>query len=313
MKEQFLYTEIYRPKKVEDCILPKRLKEPFQEYVNKKTIPNFLLSGPPGVGKTTIAKAMCEEIKLSHLTINSSDERGIDVLRTKIKTYASTMSLSGTRKVIILDEADHITNDAQAALRGTIEEFSSNCSFVFTCNFKSKIIEAIHSRCVHVDFTLKTNEHIEMMVQLFKRIKMILDEQKITYDPKVLPEIIKLYFPDYRRILNQVQHLAQSGNIDAGSLSKLNENGNIDELFGYISKKDYGNMRKWISENSNIDSANLYKKIYSLLDKYLDNASVAQAIVILSKYQYQAAFVADQEINNLAALTEIMMECEFNA
>ena len=307
---EFLYVEKYRPHKIEDCILPDRLKKVFQEYVTQGDIPNLMLTGTAGCGKTTVAKAMCEEIGMNHLFINSSDERGIDTLRTKIKGYASTVSLTGGRKVIILDEADYLTPEAQAGLRGAIEEFSSNCSFIFTCNFKARLIDALHSRCSVVDFALKGDEKSKMAAQMFRRLSVILKEEGITYDKDVLGKIVQRYFPDYRRTLNELQRYSTSGNIDAGVLSQVESVRKLDDLIKALKDKDFSTMRKWVVNNSDIDQNRIFRSIYDNLCVYLKPESVPQAVVTLAKYQYQAAFVADQELNLVACLTELMVECE---
>lgn len=309
--EEFLWTERYRPKKVSECILPDRIKKVFQEYVNTKSIPNLMLTGTAGVGKTTVAIAMCEEIGLNHLFINSSEERGIDTLRTKIKSYASTVSLVGGRKVIILDEADYITPEAQAALRGAIEEFSNNCTFIFTCNFKSRLIEALHSRCSVIDFALQADEKPKMAAAFFNRISEILNGEDITYDKNVLVEITKKYFPDYRRTLNELQRYSTNGTIDTGILAQITSVRNIQDLIKHLKEKNFAEMRKWVVVNSDLDPARIYRKIYDSLYEYMKPESIPQAVVILAKYQYQSAFVADQEINLVACLTEIMVDTDF--
>lgn len=311
MREEFLWVEKYRPRKVADCILPDRIKAIFQEYVDKNEIPNLMLTGTAGVGKTTVALAMCEEIGIDHMFINSSDERGIDTLRTKIKGFASTMSLTGGRKVIILDEADYITPEAQAALRGAIEEFSANCSFILTCNFKSRLIEAIHSRCAVVDFTLVNGEKAKMAAAFLKRIDGILKAESVEYTRDVVIQIIQKFFPDYRRTLNELQRYSRSGKIDAGVLAQVSDIRNIADLVKHLKEKNFGEMRKWVVVNSDIDPARVFRKIYDGLTEYLKPASIPQVVVILSRYQYQAAFVADQEINLVACLTEIMVDAEF--
>ena len=307
---EYLYVEKYRPHKIEDCILPDRLKKVFQEYVTEGNIPNLMLTGTAGCGKTTVAKAMCEEIGCNFLFINSSDERGIDVLRTKIKGYASTVSLTGGRKVIILDEADYLTPEAQAGLRGAIEEFSENCSFIFTCNFKARLIDALHSRCSVIDFALKGDEKAKMAAQMFKRLSNILTEESITYDKDVLGKIVQRYFPDYRRTLNELQRYSTSGNIDAGVLSQVESVRKLDDLIKALKDKDFSTMRKWVVNNSDIDQSRIFRSIYDNLCVYLKPESVPMAVVTLAKYQYQAAFVADQELNLVACLTELMVECE---
>lgn len=311
MSEEYLWVEKYRPRKVADCILPERIKKVFEEYVKTNNIPNLMLTGTAGVGKTTVALAMCEEIGLDYLFINSSEERGIDVLRTKIKGFASTVSLAGGRKVIILDESDYITPDAQAALRGAIEEFSANCSFILTCNFKGKLIEAIHSRCSVIDFTLKSDEKPKMAAAFFKRIVDILAREKVEYDKQAVIKVIEKYFPDYRRTLNELQQFGASGSIDAGVISQINDLKNIGDLVKSLKEKDFGAMRKWVTVNGDLDYSRIFRKIYDGMSEYMQPHSIPQAVVILAKYQYQAAFVADQELNAVACLTEIMVDIEF--
>ena len=309
--EHLLWTEKYRPQTVDDCILPDRLKQPFQEYVNQKQIPNLLLAGGAGVGKTTIAKAMCNEIGCDFMVINGSDESGIDTFRTKIKNYASSMSLTGGRKVIIIDEADYLNpNSTQPALRNAIEEFASNCSFIFTCNYKNRIIEPLHSRCAVIDFGLKNGEKAKMASAFFKRTQSILQSEKIDADEKVLAELVKKHFPDFRRVLNELQRYSQFGKIDTGILVQIADI-SIDELSKHIVAKDFGAIRKWVASHE-IDNTTLFRKLYDTLNDTLKPSSVPQAVVILADYQYKAAFVADQEINTVACLTEIMVNCEFN-
>ena len=309
--EHLLWTEKYRPQTVDDCILPDRLKQPFQEYVNQKQIPNLLLAGGAGVGKTTIAKAMCNEIGCDFMVINGSDESGIDTFRTKIKNYASSMSLTGGRKVIIIDEADYLNpNSTQPALRNAIEEFASNCSFIFTCNYKNRIIEPLHSRCAVIDFGLKNGEKAKMASAFFKRTQSILQSEKIDADEKVLAELVKKHFPDFRRVLNELQRYSQFGKIDTGILVQIADI-SVDELSKHIVAKDFGAIRKWVASHE-IDNTTLFRKLYDTLNDTLKPSSVPQAVVILADYQYKAAFVADQEINTVACLTEIMVNCEFN-
>jgi len=308
--EHLLWTEKYRPQTVEDCILPDRLKKPFQEYVNQKNIPNLLLSGGAGVGKTTIAKAMCNEIGCDFMVINGSDESGIDTFRTKIKNYASSMSLSGGRKVIIIDEADYLNpNSTQPALRNAIEEFAGNCSFIFTCNYKNRIIDPLHSRCAVIDFGLKNGEKAKMAAAFFKRIQTILQSESVDADDKVLAELIKKHFPDFRRVLNELQRYSQFGKIDTGILTQIADV-SIVELTKSISSKDFASIRKWVATHE-IDSTVLYRKIYDSLYDVMKPQSIPQAVIILADYQYKAAFVADQEVNTVACLTELMVSCEF--
>jgi len=311
MNTEFLWTEKYRPQKLEDCILPDRLKKVFQEYVNEGKIPNLLLSGTAGVGKTTVALAMCEEIGLNYLFINSSEDRGIDMLRTKIMGYASTVSLTGGRKVIILDEADGLTPEAQDALRGAIEAFSSNCTFILTCNFKAKLKEAIHSRCSVIDFTLRKDEKPAMAGLFFKRLKEVLDKESITYDKNALAKIVEKFFPDYRRTLNELQRYSSSGSIDAGVVAQISDVTTIADLVKHLKDKNFGEMRKWVTINSDIDPSRIFRKIYDGMYSYLKPESIPQCVVILARYQYQAAFVADQELNAVACFTEIMCDCDF--
>jgi len=310
MIEHLLLTEKYRPKTIADCILPERLKTPFQEYVTQNNIPNLLLAGGAGVGKTTVAKAMCEEIGCDYLVINGSDESGIDTFRVKIKNYASAMSLAGGRKVIIIDEADYLNpNSTQPALRNAIEEFAGNCSFIFTCNFKNRIIDPLHSRCAVVDFTLKNNEKAQMATQFFKRIQSILRSENIEYEDKVVAELIKKHFPDFRRIINELQRYSQFGKIDSGILAHIVEV-SIGDIIKYIKEKDFGAIRKWVASND-VDATTFFRKIYDNLYDVLKPQSIPQAVIILADYQYKQAFVADQEINTVACLTELMVGCEF--
>jgi len=308
--EHLLWTEKYRPKTIEECILPERLKKPFQEYVNQKQIPNLLLSGGAGVGKTTVAKALCNEIGCDYIVINGSDESGIDTFRNKIKGYASSMSFSGGRKVIIIDEADYLNpNSTQPALRNAIEEFSGNCSFIFTCNYKNRIIDPLHSRCAVIEFNLKNGENAKMATAFFKRIKTVLQSESIEYDDKVIAELIKKHFPDFRRIINELQRYSQFGKIDTGILAQIGDV-SIDEIIKYVKSKDFSSIRKWVATHE-IDSTVFYRKIYDSLYDVMKPQSIPQAVLILADYQYKAAFVADHEINTVACLTEIMVECEF--
>jgi len=310
MSEHILWVEKYRPKTIEDCILPDGIKATFQEYVNRKEIPNLLLSGSAGVGKTTIAKALCEEVGCDYIMINGSDESGIDVLRNKIKNYASSMSLSGGRKVIIIDEADYLNpNSTQPAMRGAIEEFASNCSFIFTCNFKNRIIDPIHSRCTVVDFKINGSK-AKMAAQFFKRVEWILKQEGVEYDKEVVAAVITKHFPDNRRILNELQRYSVSGTIDKGILASVSEI-QMTELVKSLKGKDFASCRKWVTNNLDNDTTRIFRNVYDTLYEQLKPNSVPQLVLILAKYQYQAAFVADHEINLIACLTEIMVECEF--
>jgi DNA polymerase III delta prime subunit len=311
MSDHMLWVEKYRPKKIEDCILPDSLKATFQEFVNRKEIPNLLLAGTAGVGKTTVAKALCEEVGCDYIVINGSDEgRQIETFRVKIKNYASSVSLMGGRKVIIIDEADYMNAESvQPALRGAIEEFSSNCSFIFTCNFKNRIIEPIHSRCTVIDFKLNGSK-AKMASAFFKRVEGILTQEQVKYDKEVVAAIITKHFPDNRRVLNELQRYSVSGTIDRGILSNVSEV-QLTELIKSLKEKDFAGARKWTTNNLDNDPARLYRKIYDGLYEHLKANSVPQLVLHLAKYQYQAAFVPDHEINMIACLTEIMVDCEF--
>lgn len=310
MSEQILWTEKYRPSKVEDCILPPSIKETFLEYVKTGQIPNLLLSGSAGVGKTTIAKALCNEIGCDYIVINGSDERNIDTLRVKITNYASSVSLSGGRKVIIIDEADYLNpQSTQPALRGAIEEFSKNCSFIFTCNYKNKIIDPIHSRCSVIDFKINGSK-AKMASDFFKRVEWILTQEHVTYDKEVVAAVITKHFPDNRRVLNELQRYAAGGVIDKGILANVSEI-SLATLIKTIKEKDFTSMRKWVTQNLDNDPSLIYRKIYDGLYENLKPDAIPQAVLILARYQYQAAFVADQEINLVACLTEFMVELEF--
>ena len=308
---ELLWVEKYRPKTIDECILPETFKKTFQEYVARKEIPNMILSGSAGVGKTTVARAMCEEIECDYIIINGSDESGIDTLRVKIKGFASSVSLTGTgRKVIIIDEADYLTAAAQAAFRGVIEEFSMNCSFIFTCNFKNRIIQPLHSRCAVIDFKLQNGQKAKMASAFLKRVEQILKQEKIGYDLKVVAELITKFFPDYRRILNELQRYSVGGNIDVGILAQVGDV-KTTELVGYLKEKDFRNVRKWVAQNADNDTHRIMREIYDKLYDILNPATIPMAVILLGKYQYQAAFAADQEINLMAFLTELMVDCEF--
>ena len=310
MVEHILWVEKYRPKTISECILPDSLKSTFQEYVNKKEIPNLLLSGTAGVGKTTVAKALCNEVGCDYIVINGSDDSGIDVLRNKIKNYASSVSLMGGRKVVIIDEADYLNpNSTQPAFRGVIEEYASNCSFIFTCNFKNRIMDAIHSRCTVIDFKLNGSK-AKMANAFFKRVESILATENIKYDKEVVAAIITKHFPDNRRILNELQRYSASGVIDKGMLTSVSDV-QLGDLVKFLKSKDFSSARKWVTNNLDNDPTKIYRKIYDGLYELLKSESVPQMVLILAKYQYQAAFVADHEINMIACLTELMVDCEF--
>jgi DNA polymerase III delta prime subunit len=309
--DQVLFVEKYRPKTIADCILPEQLKNTFQQYVDKKEIPNLIFAGSAGVGKTTVAKAMCDEIGADYIMINGSDESGIDTLRTKIKGFASTVSLIGGRKVIIIDEADYLNpNSTQPAFRGVIEEFASNCSFIFTCNYKNRIIQPIHSRCSVIDFKLQNGQRAKMATLLLKRVKEILKIEGVDFDEKVLAEVITKYFPDYRRVLNELQRYSVSGKIDVGILSTMTDV-KLNELVEGLRDKNFKEVRKWVGTNSDNDANKIFREIYDKMYDILKPETIPLAVVLIGKYQYQSAFVVDQEINLMAFLTEMMIDCEF--
>jgi DNA polymerase III delta prime subunit len=308
---EWLWVEKYRPQKISECVLPQRLKHPFQEYVKSGSIPNLLLAGDAGVGKTTVAKALCKEIGVDYIFINSSEERGIDLLRGKIKQFASTMSFEGTKKVIILDEADYLTPEAQAALRGAIEEFSSNCTFILTCNYKKRLINAIHSRCTVIDFSLQEQERKEMRVEIFNRVKHILNSESIEFDQHVVAKIVKDFFPDFRRIINELQRFSSFGKIDKEVLNHFSDIQNLDVLIDSLKTKDFRKLRYWVAENKESDAVRFYRYIYDNLIDHIKPQTVPLLVILVAKYQYQHAFAADPELNVLALLTEIMIQCDF--
>jgi len=309
----FIWVEKYRPKTIDECILPKSIKKTFQDFVERGEIPNMLLSGPPGIGKTTVAKALCNQLGADYYVINGSDEgRFLDTVRNNAKNFASTVSLTSEskHKVIIIDEADNTTSDVQLLLRASIEEFSKNCRFIFTCNYKNKIIEPLHSRCAVVEFGIKGKHKQEIAVAFFNRLVSILEEERIDADKKVLAELINKHFPDWRRVLNECQRYSVGGKIDSGILATFSEV-KTNELVQNLKKKNFSEVRKWCVNNLDNDPAVLLRRIYDALYSTLKNSSIPAAVLIIARYSYQIAFVADQEINLLAALTEIMVECEF--
>ena len=309
----FIWVEKYRPKTIEDCILPETTKEMFRQFLNKGEIPNMLLAGPPGIGKTTVAKALCNELGVDYYVINGSDEgRFLDTVRNNAKNFASTVSLTSDskHKVIIIDEADNTTNDVQLLLRAFIEEFSTNCRFIFTCNYKNKIIEPLHSRCSVVEFGIKGKERSAIAAQFFKRLNFILDRERCEADNKVLAELINKHFPDWRRVLNECQRYSVGGKIDAGILATFTDLV-INDLIKSLKEKNFTEVRKWVVNNLDNDISVLFRRIYDSLYESLVPGSIPAAVLVIAKYQYQGAFVADQEINMLACLTELMVECEF--
>ena len=313
MSSDFLWVESWRPKTIDDCILPDETKRTFNEFVKKGEIPNLLLSGPPGIGKTTIAKALCNELGADFYVINGSDEgRFLDTVRNQAKNFASTVSLteSSKHKVIIIDEADNTGNDVQLLLRANIEAFYNNCRFIFTCNYKNKIIEPLHSRCACIDFTIKGKERAKLAGSFFKRLQNILDSENIEYDQKVLVQIVSKHFPDFRRVINECQRYSVGGKIDTGILATFVDI-SVNELLKNLREKNFPEVRKWVVSNLDNDTHIILRRVYDSLYEVLDGPSIAAAVIIIAKYQYQSAFVADQEINLLAALTEIMCECNF--
>ena len=312
MKQEYLFVEKYRPQTIEDTILPASLKQTFQDFVKQGEIPNLMLCGSAGVGKTTVAKALCNELGADYIVINGSDEgRLIDTLRTKIKNFASTVSLSGGPKVVILDEADYISAESvQPALRNFIEEFSSNCRFIFTCNYKNRIIAPLHSRCTVIDFSIPNNEKERLASVFLARLMLICDDEGIKYDQKVLIELILKFFPDFRRCINEVQRYGASGVIDSGLLATLSEE-KLTPLIDMIADKDWSGMRKWVGKNSDNDFNTLYRKLFNALEQRLEPQSIPAAVLFIADYQYKSAFAMDSEINFVACLTEIMSECKF--
>ena len=313
MKDEFLWVEKYRPKTIEDCILPERTKKTFLDFLDKGEVPNLLLSGPAGCGKTTVAKALCNQLGVDVYVINGSDEgRFLDTVRNNAKNFASTVSLSSEskHKVIIIDEADNTTPDVQLLLRASIEEFSRNCRFIFTCNYKNKIIEPLHSRCAVIDFSVTKKDKAAIAAAFFKRLNDILTEERIESDKKVLLELISKHFPDWRRVLNECQRYSVGGKIDSGILAHFSDV-KVNDLIKSLREKNFPQVRKWCVDNLDNDPAVLLRRIYDSLYDSLVPATIPAAVLILAKYQYQIAFVADQEINMLACLTEIMVECKF--
>jgi len=307
--EEFLWVQKYRPRTVADTILPKDLKDTFQKFVDDKNVPNLLLAGRAGVGKTTIARAMLDELGADYIVINGSMNGNIDTLRVDIQNFASTMSFTGGRKYVILDEADYLNaNSTQPALRNFMEEFSKNCGFILTCNFVNRIIEPLHSRCSVVNFNIRAEDRPKLAAQFFKRTLGILDTENIKYDQKAVAELINSHFPDWRRVLNELQRYAATGSIDAGILrNKSSET--IEELLVYLKNKKFSEVRKWVAEHSDIDSATLYRALYDILPTKLANtSSVADSIIILAEHEYKEAFVANPEINRMAALVTLMAE-----
>ena len=308
---EYLWVEKYRPQTINDCILPKELKQTFNQFIESGELPNFLFSGGPGIGKSTVAKALCNEVGAEYLLINGSEEGNIDTLRTKIKSFASTISLTDSKKVVILDEADYLNpNSTQPALRAFIEEFSNNCRFIFTCNYKNRIIEPLHSRCAVIDFKIENKDKQEIAASFFKRLTYILDTENIQYDPKPIVELVTKHLPDWRRVINELQRYSVTGKIDTGILLNLTEE-SFKQLVKNLKDKNFTEVRKWVAKNGDSDSINIFRQLYDTASTHLEAGSIPQLVLILSDYQYKAAFVADHELNMMAALTEIMAQCKF--
>ncbi|NBX51095.1 AAA family ATPase [bacterium] len=311
MREDFLWVEKYRPRTIADTVLPPSLQATFQKFVDDETVPNLLLSGRAGVGKTTVARAMLDQLGADYIIINGSMHGNIDTLRTDILNFASTVSFSGGRKYVILDEADYLNpNSTQPALRNFMEQYSKNCGFILTCNFKNKLIEPLWSRTSTIEFTVAKEDRPKLAAKFFRRVVDILKQENVEFDPKAVAGLIEKYFPDWRRVLNELQRYAATGKIDSGILSNFQDE-SYKKLIGYLKSKEFTNIRKWVGENSDIDTATFFRKFYDTASDVMDTPSVAQLVLILAKYQYQSAFVADQEINLAACLTEVMVECTF--
>ena len=311
MQKDFLWTEVHRPHKIEDCILPENLKATFSEFVKQGNIPNLLLTGSQGTGKTTVARAMCEELGVDYIEINGSMNGGIDTLRTEIKNFASTISFSGGRKMVILDEADYLNaQSTQPALRNFMEEFSKNCGFILTCNFKNRIIEPLHSRCSVIEFKIPSSQKPKLAAQFHKRACSILEQENIEYDKAVVAEVVTKHFPDWRRVLNELQRYSVTGKIDSGILSNLSEE-NFKHLVDHLKNKRFTEMRKWVGENLDTEPTAFFRKFYDMSSTYIKPNSIPQLVLLLGRYQYQSAFVADQEINTVAFLTEVMVDAEW--
>lgn len=311
MDDHFLWVERYRPKTIQDTVLPAELKQTFQQFVNDQVVPNLLLSGRAGTGKTTVARAMLEELGCEYIIINGSMNGNIDTLRNDISNFASSVSLTGGRKYVILDEADYLNpNSTQPALRNFMEEFSKNCGFILTCNFKNKIIEPLHSRCSVVEFKIPTKEKPKLAATFFKRILDILQKENVTFDEKVVAAVVEKHFPDFRRTLNELQRYSATGSIDSGILVNVQDT-SIKELVGYMKTKDFTHVRKWVGENLDTDPVILFRNFYDSANDHFKQSAIPQLVLLIAEYQYKQAFIADSEINVVAFLTEVMVECEF--
>jgi len=309
MLQDFLWVEKYRPKTIEDTILPADLKKTFQKFIEDKYVPNLILAGGPGIGKTTIAKAMLEELGCNYIVINGSMNGNIDTLRSDIKNFASTVAFSGGRKYVILDEADYLTQFTQPALRNFMEEFSANCGFILTCNFLNKIIEPLHSRCSIIQFKIDVKDKPKLASQFMKRITNILQTENIEFEERVIAELIMKFFPDWRRVLNELQRYAAMGKIDSSILANISDE-NIKNLISILKQKDFKSMRKWVADNLDNEPQSIYRKIYDGCSESFETSSIPQLILLLGEYQYKSAFVVDQEINFVAFLTEVMASCQ---
>ena len=311
MNQDILWVEKYRPQTIQDCILPNTIKDSLQEFVDKNHVPNLLLSGGAGIGKTTSAVALCKETNSDYIIINGSEESGIDLLRSKLDQYCSSVSMTGGRKVVIIDEADYLNpSSTQPAMRGFIERFSSNCSFIFTCNFKNRIIDPIHSRCAVIDYKIAKKDSPSIASSFFKRICTILEGEGVKYNQQVLIELVNKYFPDFRRCLNELQRYSVSGEIDSGILANISDQ-SIEDLMNLLKDKKFNDMRKWVAENLDNDSTKIFKKLYEALNTKVQENSIPQVVITLADYQYKSAFVADQELNMVACLTEVMADASF--
>jgi DNA polymerase III delta prime subunit len=310
--DQFLWVEKYRPQTIDECVLPDALKKTFKEYIAQGELPHFLFAGTAGVGKTTVAKALCNEIGAEYIILNGSDTGGhIDTLRTQIKGFASTVSLTDAKKIVILDEADYLqANSTQPALRAFMEEYSANCRFIFTCNYKNKIIEPLHSRCAVIEFKIENKDKQQLAGTFFKRATQILKQEGIEFDPKVVAELVTKHFPDWRRVLNELQRYSVSGKIDSGILVNLGEE-TYKDLIKHLKDKNYAEVRKWVGKNSDADTVVLFRELYDNSSTTMEAGSIPSLVLVLADYQYKAAFVADHELNIMAAMTEIMMQCKF--
>ena len=311
-QNEFLWTEKYRPQTIDECVLPEHIKQTFKDYIAQGELPTFLLTGTAGIGKTTVAKALCAEVGADYIFINGSDEgRSIDVLRTRVREFASTVSLTDSPKMIIIDEADYMNAQSiQPALRAFIEEYSANCRFIFTCNYVNRIIEPLRSRCAVIDFKIDNKDKPELARDFFKRTTNILKNENVEFEPKVVAELITKHFPDFRRVLNELQRYASSGKIDSGILVNMTEE-SFKELIKSLREKNFTEVRKWVGKNSDTDSTALFRNLYDAASNVMQPASIPELVLILAGYQYKAAFVADHEINTMACLTEIMRDCKF--